>query len=44
MLEESPDLRLAVYTPVDVQSARKVKLLRRRWNERDAQRFGSAHR
>ncbi|MGJ7536567.1 MULTISPECIES: helix-turn-helix transcriptional regulator [unclassified Variovorax] len=31
MVEESPDMRLVVYTPVDEQSARKVKLLQRRW-------------
>jgi transcriptional regulator with XRE-family HTH domain len=33
-VEESPDMRLVVYTPVDTQSAQKVKLLQRRWNAR----------
>jgi transcriptional regulator with XRE-family HTH domain len=36
MVEESPDMRLVVYTPVDTQSAQKVKLLQRRWNARTA--------
>lgn len=36
MVEESPDMRLVVYTPVDAQSAQKVKLLQRRWNARTA--------
>jgi hypothetical protein len=36
MVEESPDMRLVVYTPVDAQSAQKVKLLQRRSNARKA--------
>jgi transcriptional regulator with XRE-family HTH domain len=34
MVEESLDMRLVVYTPVDAQSAQKVKLLQRRWSAR----------
>jgi transcriptional regulator with XRE-family HTH domain len=42
MVEESPDMRLVVYTPVDAQSAQKVGLLQRRWNARRA-RLSSSH-
>ncbi|WP_395321854.1 helix-turn-helix transcriptional regulator [Variovorax sp. UC74_104] len=44
MVEESPDMRLVVYTPVDAPSMRKVELLERRRKERDAQPPSSAHR
>ncbi|SDR57512.1 Helix-turn-helix domain-containing protein [Rhizobiales bacterium GAS113] len=34
LVEEAPDLRLVVYTPVDEESAAKIELLRREWRAR----------
>lgn len=31
LVEEAPDMRLVVYTPVDAQSTEKVRLLREQW-------------
>jgi hypothetical protein len=41
VVEDAPDMRLVVYTPIDVRSARKVKLLQRQWNARSERSLSS---